>query len=257
MLIYSKGSVNLNQQITKRLTGKKVVVTGASSGFGRGIALACAAAGADVAIVGRDRSRLEEVAALIKAGGTAAHLCIADFADDAQTLAAAAQAQAALGEIDLLVNNAGMNVRQRSIQDTAIEQWRMLLDVNLSAAFLLTKAVLPAMIARERGTIINVASRAALRPHLAGGVAYSTAKIGLDSLTQVTNEEANPYNVRACLLCPGEGNTPLLDRRASPPPHEKRLRMIQPEDIGEMVVVIAAMPQHVKIDLISMWPTRS
>ena len=93
--------------------------------------------------------------------------------------------------------------------------------------------------------------RAALRPHLKGGVAYSTSKIGMDALTQVTNEEANPHNVRACLLCPGEGNTPLLDRRAAPPPQEQRLRMIQPEDIGEMVVVVAAMPQHVKVDLIS------
>lgn len=241
----------------KRLSGKKVIVTGASSGFGRGIALACGAAGADVALMGRDHARLQEVADLIKAGGSEAFICVADFADEAQTLAAANQAQAALGTVDLLVNNAGMNVRQRSIQDTEIDQWRMLLDVNLTAAFLLTKALLPAMIARQSGTIINVASRAALRPHLKGGVAYSTSKIGMDALTQVTNEEANPHNVRACLLCPGEGNTPLLDRRAAPPPQEQRLRMIQPEDIGEMVVTVAAMPQHVKVDLISMWPTRS
>jgi NADP-dependent 3-hydroxy acid dehydrogenase YdfG len=249
--------MKLGEQANQRLAGKKVIVTGASSGFGRGIALACAAAGADVALIGRDQARLQEVAEQIRAGGTNAFVCVADFAEDSQTLAAVAQAQTALGVVDVLVNNAGMNVRQRSIQETEAEQWRLLLDVNLTAAFLLTKAVLLGMIARQTGTIINVASRAALRPHLKGGVAYSTSKIGLDSLTQVTNEEVNPHNVRACLLCPGEGNTPLLDRRAAPPPPEARLRMIQPADIGEMVVVVASMPQHVKIDLISMWPTRS
>ena len=246
----------MNDQAVKRLSGKKVIVTGASSGFGRGIALACAAAGADVALMGRDQARLQEVADQIKAGGTQAFICVADFADDAQTLAAADQARGVLGTVDVLVNNAGMNVRQRSIQDTEIAQWRSLLDVNLTASFLLTKAFLPAMIARQSGTIINVASRAALHPHLKGGVGYSTSKIGMDALTQVTNEEANPHNVRACLLCPGEGNTPLLDKRPAPPPQEQRQRMIQPEDIGEIVVVVASLPAHVKIDLISMWPTR-
>lgn len=249
-------SLYLNEQTAKRLAGKKIIVTGASSGFGRGIALACAAAGADVALVGRDPTRLQEVADLVRAGGSEAFVCMADFADERQVLTAASQAQDALGAVDVLVNNAGTNVRQRSILDTDLAQWRLLLEVNLTAAFLFTKALLPAMIARQRGTIINLASRAALQPSLKGGVAYSASKIGMDALTQITNEEGNPHNVRACLLCPGDGNTPLLDRRAAPPPQDQRLHMLQPEDIGELAVVVAAMPQHVKIDLISVWPTR-
>ena len=72
--------------------------------------------------------------------------------------------------------------------------------------------------------------------------------------TEVSLDEARALLQQLKL---GEGNTPLLDRRAAPPPQEQRLRMIQPEDIGEMVVTVAAMPQHVKVDLISMWPTRS
>lgn len=240
----------------KRLAGKKMLVTGASSGFGRGIALACAAEGAAVALVGRNEQRLQEVAALIENEGGQAVICVADIADEAQILAAVTKAKAALGQIDVLVNDAGMNVTQRSIKDTSTEQWRQLLNVNLTAAFLFTKAVLPDMIARQEGTIINVASRAALHPHLAGGVGYSTSKQGMDALTQVTNEEANPHGVRACLLCPGVGNTPLLDRRPVPPPQEQRLKMLQPEDVAAVAVLVAAMPPRVNIELVSMLPTR-
>jgi NADP-dependent 3-hydroxy acid dehydrogenase YdfG len=244
------------ERILKRLQGKKMLITGASSGFGRGIALACAAEGADLALVGRNEQRLQEVAELAGAAGSQVVICGADIADEAQILAAVAKAKEALGRIDVLVNDAGMNVTQRSIKDTTSDQWRQLLEVNLTAAFLFTKAVLPDMIAREEGTIINVASRAALHPHLAGGVGYSTSKQGMDSLTQVTNEEANPHGVRACLLCPGVGNTPLLDRRPVPPPAEQRLKMLQPEDLGAVVVLVASMPPRVNIDLISMLPTR-
>jgi len=240
----------------KRLAGKKILITGASSGFGHGIALACAAEGADLALVGRNEQRLQAVAEQVKAEGGQAVVCVADIADEAQILTAVAQAKAALGQIDVLINDAGMNVTQRSIKDTSSEQWRQLIDVNLTAAFIFTKALLPEMIARQEGTIINIASRAALHPHLAGGVGYSTSKQGMDALTQVTNEEANQHGVRACLLCPGVGNTPLLDRRPVPPPQEQRLKMLQPEDIAAVAVLIAAMPPRVNIELVSMLPTR-
>jgi NADP-dependent 3-hydroxy acid dehydrogenase YdfG len=79
--------------------------------------------------------------------------------------------------------------------------------------------------------------------------------MGMDSLTQVTNEEANPHNVRACLLCPGAGNTPLLDRRPKPPPLEQRLKMLQPDDVAAAALLVASMPPHVNVDLISVRPT--
>jgi NADP-dependent 3-hydroxy acid dehydrogenase YdfG len=239
----------------KTLQGKKALVTGASSGFGQAIAISFAAAGAEVALVGRDETRLQATAEQIIAQGGRATICVADIADEAQIRRAVEKARVDVGQIDILVNNAGMNVAQRSIADTSADQWRQLIDVNLTAAFLFTKLVLPEMVARKGGTIINVASRAALHPHLAGGVGYSTSKIGMDALTQVTNEEANPHNVRACLLCPGVGNTPLLDRRPKPPPQEQRLKMLQPEDVAAVALLVAAMPAHVNVELISMLPT--
>lgn len=240
----------------RTLEGKNALVTGASSGFGRAIAAALAGAGANVALVGRDAARLAGAAGDVEAAGARAVICAAELADEAQITAAIARAAAELGFIEILVNNAGMNIPQRTIRDTTSAQWRELLEVNLTAAFVFTKALLPAMMERETGTIINVSSRAALRPHLIGGVGYSTSKMGMDSLTQVTNEEGNPRNVRACLVCPGVGNTPLLDRRPAPPPVEQRKHMLQPEDVAAVVLLAATLPQRVNLNLISLLPTR-
>jgi NADP-dependent 3-hydroxy acid dehydrogenase YdfG len=205
--------------------------------------------------VARREEALKEVAEAIEAEGGRAAICVADVADEAQILDAVGKAKGAMGHIGILINNAGMNVTERSIKDTSSAQWRQLLDVNLTSAFLFTKALLPDMLAQQQGTIINLASRAGIHPDLAGGVAYSTSKMGLDALTQITNEEGNPHNVRACLLCPGVGNTPILDRRPAPPPEDQRQRMLQPQDVADAVVFIAGLAPHVTIELVSMKPT--
>lgn len=240
----------------QRLAGKNILITGASTGFGRGIALACAAEGAHVALVARSEDKLAAVAEEVRSLGVCAAVCPADVGDGTQIDAAVAAAVAALGPLHVLVNNAGTNMAARSIQDTSLEEWRTLLEVNLTSAYHFTKLLLPEMIAREEGTIINVASRAATFPSLMAGVGYSTSKIGMQALTDVTNEEGNPHNVRACVINPGEGNTPILDRRAAPPPADARLEMLQPEDLGEAVVFVAALPVRANVWRLDMKPTR-
>ena len=237
------------------LAGKRVLVTGASSGFGYAIAVAFAEAGADVALLARREERLTELAELVRAKGVQAVVCAADLAEETEIHAAVAKVKSSLGTIDVLVNNAGTNVMQRTVQETSSEQFRLLLEVNLTAAFVLTKALLPDMIAQGQGTIINVASRAALNPGLTGGVGYSASKMGMDALTQITNQEANRHNIRACLLCPGVGNTPILDRRPAPPPLEQRSKMLQPEDVAAVAVLVASLPPRVNVDLVSVIPT--
>ena len=240
----------------QRLAGKNILITGASTGFGRGIALACAAEGAHVALVARSADKLAVVADEVRSLGVRAAVCPADVGDSAQIDAAVAAAVAALGPLHVLVNNAGTNMAARSIRDTSLEEWRTLLEVNLTSAYYFTKLLLPEMIAREEGTIINVASRAATFPSLMAGVGYSTSKIGMQALTDVTNEEGNPHNVRACVINPGEGNTPILDRRAAPPPADARLEMLQPEDLGEAVVFVAALPVRANVWRLDVKPTR-
>ena len=241
------------------LDGKTILVTGASSGFGEAIAIACAEAGANVSLVARRRQLLESVAAAARSmnGGGQALVCPADVCDDAQIYAALEKTRAALGPIDVLVNNAGFNHTERSIADTSAEQWRELLDVNLTSAFVFTKAVLPEMKARGDGLIINLASRAGMFPSLLAGVGYSASKIGMEALNTVTNEEGNAHGVRACLFNPGAGNTPIIDRRPVKFSAEQKALMIQSEDIAATVVFLASLPPRVHIDLLSMMPTKS
>lgn len=241
------------------LDGKTIIVTGASSGFGEAIAIACCGEGANISLVARRRELLESVAADARSlkGGGQALVCPADVSDDEQIHAVVEQTRAAFGPIDVLVNNAGYNVTERSIADTSAEQWRDLLAVNLTSAFIFTKAVLPEMKARGDGLIINLASRAAMYPSLLAGVGYSTSKIGMEALTIVSNEEGNPHGVRACLFNPGAGNTPIMERRPVVPSAEQKARMIQSEDIAAAVVFLASLPPRAHIDVLSMMPTKS
>lgn len=238
------------------LQDKTIIVTGASSGFGEAIAIVCAAEGAKVSLVARRQAALENVAAAIQQKGGQALVCPTDVSDDAAIHAAVARTRASFGAIDVLVNNAGMNIPERSIADTSAEQWRKLLDVNLTSAFVFTKAVLPEMKARRGGLIVNVASRAAMFPSMTAGVAYSTSKIGMEALNDLTNAEGNPFGVRACLLNPGLGNTPIIDNRPGGFSHQERMNMIQSEDIAHTVAFVASLPPRVNINLISIAPTR-
>ena len=239
-----------------KLQDKNVIVTGASSGFGEAIAIACAAEGARVSLVARRQAALEAVATAIRQKGGQALVCAADVSDDDQIHAAIARTRDSFGAIDILINNAGMNIPQRSIEETTTEQWRRLLAVNLTSAYVFTKAVLPEMKERGGGLIVNLASRAAMSPSLRSGVGYGASKIGMEALNEVTNQEGGPYGVRACLFNPGIGNTPIIDNRAQAFSQEERMRMIQSEDIADTVVFVASLPPRVNINLISMVPTR-
>ncbi|MCY3799617.1 MAG: SDR family oxidoreductase [Chloroflexi bacterium] len=239
------------------LDGKTIIVTGASSGFGEAIALACAEAGANVSLVARRKELLDSVAEAARAIGGQALVCPADVSDDEQICVALEKTRAQFGPIDVLVNNAGLNHTERSIADTSAEQWRELMDVNLTSAFVFTKAVLPEMKERGDGLIINLASRAGMYPSLLAGVGYSASKIGMEALNTVTNEEGNPHGVRACLFNPGAGNTPIIDRRPVKFSAEQKALMIQSEDIAATVVFLASLPPRVHIDFLSMMPTKS
>lgn len=241
------------------LDKKTIIVTGASSGFGEAIAIACCGAGANVSLVARRRDLLETAAEAARSsnGSGQALVCPADVSDDEQIHSVVEQTRTAFGPIDVLVNNAGYNVTERSIADTSAEQWRDLLAVNLTSAFVFTKAVLPEMKERGDGLIINLASRAAMYPSLLAGVGYSSSKIGMEALNIVTNEEGNPQGVRACLFNPGAGNTPIMERRPVVPSAEQKAKMIQSEDVAAAVVFLASLPPHVHIDVLSMMPTKN
>ena len=239
------------------LSGQNVLVTGASSGFGEAIALQFAQVGAHVALVARREEKLRALAKRIEPFGVRTLVCPCDVGDEAQVRAAVEKINAEFGPIDVLVNNAGTNVANRSIVDTTIADWQVVVDVNLASAFLFTSLLMPQMKARGAGAIINIASRAANFPSLLAGVAYSSAKMGMQALNRITNEEGNPHGVRAWVINPGVAATPLLDRRPSPPPQAERTLMMQAEDIAATVLYAASLPPRANADRIDLYPTNT
>ncbi len=237
------------------LSGRIIMVTGASSGFGEATALRYATLGAAIALVARTESKLLELSSKLSGKASQVLVLPTDLENSDQVAMAHARTQREMGEIEILVNNAGMNVAARSVADTTLQDWDSIMAVNLRASFQLAKLVLPGMKRSGHGSIVNVASRAANSPSLLSGVAYSSSKIGMEAMNRILNEEGNPHGVRSILINPGVGATPLLDRRPAPPPAEARKRMLQAGDIADAIVFSTQLPYRVCIDQMNVYPT--
>ena len=229
-----------------------VVVTGAGSGVGRAVAIKFAAEGWQVALVGRRAEALAETAALASAadGRVAPFPC--DVSSPEEVAAMGTAVLDRFGDVDVLVNSAGMNVPERSFKSLSIDDWHRVIATNLHGAYYCVQAFLPAMRKRETGTIVNINSDAGQMAREVSGPAYVSSKFGLRGLTQQINAEERAHGVRACSICPRDVNTPLLDRRPHPPPAEVRARMLQPEDLAACVWLVATLPSRVVLDEISM-----
>lgn len=232
---------------------KTIVVTGAGSGVGRAVALRFAAEGWQVALVGRSAGTLAETAGLAGSaadGGVAAFPC--DVGEAAAVAAMGTAVLARFGEVDVLVNSAGINVLRRSLEILSIEDWHRVFATNLHGAYYCIQAFLPGMRARRTGTIVNINSDVGKTARDLSGAAYVASKFGLRGLTQQINAEERAHGVRACSICPRDINTPLLDKRPQPPPPEIRERMLQPEDLAACVWLAATLPARVVLDEISL-----
>jgi NADP-dependent 3-hydroxy acid dehydrogenase YdfG len=160
-----------------------------------------------------------------------------------------------LGQIDIMVNSAGTNIRTRSLAQMTPEQWDRVLAINATGAYNCLYAVLPQMRARRDGLIIQVSSMAGKRALALGGVAYCASKFAMTALgTAAWNEEA-ANGVRVTNLYPGEVNTPLLEHRPEPVSEERKAAMLQPEDVGELAVAIACLPPRAHVAEVLIKPT--
>src|SRR5207248_8662023 len=172
------------------------------------------AEGARVAITGRSADKLRRAAAELGAGDRVVYHP-ADLADPAQAEAMVEEVIARLGRVDVLVNNAGMNVKERSFRELTPERWHEMLGANLHAAFHCLHAVVPHMRQRGGGLIVNVNSISGKRAHPLGGLAYVAAKFGLRGLSLGLAAEEKDSKVRVSSVYPGEVNTPILYARHS------------------------------------------
>ena len=225
------------------------VITGAGSGVGRAVAIKFAAAGWNVALVGRRVETLSETEALAgpEAGGRIALFpCDISEADAVDRMGQAVLGR--FGTVDVLVNAAGINVPQRSFEALSLDDWHAVLATNLHGAYYCVRAFLPGMRERRTGTIVNINSDAGKIARDLAGPAYVTSKFGLSGLTQQINAEERRNGVRACSICPRDINTPLLDRRPQPPSAEVRAAMLQPEDLAACVWLVATLPSRAIVE---------
>jgi Short-chain alcohol dehydrogenase of unknown specificity len=215
-----------------------------------------AASGATVVLVGRRREPLERVENAIAASGGRAVVDVADISAPGGAEALIERISTSVGPVDILVNNAGSSSTVLNPQWMAEDEWRSVLDVNLTAVFLLTKAVLSGMLERGGGTIITVSSLAAVTPNLLGGAAYGAAKAGVRNFMTFLHTTFRGEGIRAITVLPGEADTPILDNRARPPAASERENMVQPIDVARAVHLAATLPQRTVLQEIVVAPTR-
>lgn len=238
------------------LTGKTALVTGGGSGIGLGIARALLGEGMRVAITGRNPDRLRHAAQSLN-GGDSLFFQPADVADFGQVQTLIREVNRRFGPIDMLVNNAGANLKERTFRELTPENWELLLGANLTGAFYCMKAVFPQMAERGDGLIINVNSISGLRANPLGGTAYNAAKFGLRALAISVAAEEKASGVRITSIYPGEVETPILDVRPKAVSAEQKRDMLQPEDIAAAVLFVAHLPARACVPEIIITPSKA
>ena len=236
-----------------RGTRRTVWITGAGSGMGRATALRAARSGWTVALSGRRRQVLEELAAEIREEGGSALVAPLDVQDREAVREAASRIAGELGGIDALVLAAGLNAPRRRWEDQDLTEFDAIVATNLTAVASTVDAALPHL--RERGgQVVVISSYAGWSFQPGAGVAYSASKTALGSLVRTLNQQEAAHGVRACHLCPGDVATDFLDQRPSVPDAEARARMLTAEDIARTACFVLDSPGHVRIDELVVSP---
>ena len=225
-----------------KLDGKIAVITGASRGLGRAMAIELGAAGAKLALVGRDRAKLEETAVL---AGSESAVFITDVTKEDQVRALEEGVKQRFGAVDILINNAGMNIRKPMVEYT-LDEWNTVMDSNLTSVFLVTRSFIPMMRGRGWGRIINLAS---MMSHISlpGRTAYSASKAGMLGITRALAQELAADGITVVAISPGpfatEINTALME---NPELNRQFLsnfplgRWGKPEEVGKLALYLCS-----------------
>lgn len=233
------------------LKGKKALITGGGKGIGRTLAVALAQEGVDIALLGRSAGSLEAVAKEIGGTGVKVAYATADVSDIQAVNEAVALLTKELGEPDILINNAGI-AAFGGFMELEPAQWEQIIRVNLLGVYYVTRAVLPGMIARKTGDIINISSTAGQRGAPLTS-AYSASKFGLLGLTESLMLEVRKHNIRVSALTPSTIATDMAkDLHLTDGNPDK---VLQPEDLAEFVVAQLKLNRRVLVKSAGLWST--
>jgi 3-oxoacyl-[acyl-carrier protein] reductase len=227
------------------------LVTGATHGIGRATAFALGRAGYRVGICARTESKVRHVVEELRQEGIEAAGAAADVGRPDQAGPAVDQVIRTLGEIDVLVNNAGILIA-KPFEELTLEDWDTTMATNVRSLFLVTRAVLPAMRRRRRGTVVNVASLAG-RNGFAGGSAYTASKHAVLGFSRSLMLEARKDNVRVIAICPGSVATGMMQDQPmlKSDPH----RILQPEDVASTILHAISLPDRAMVSELDLRPT--
>ncbi len=229
------------------LKGKTAIVTGSARGIGAGIAVAFGREGANVVVNDLRQEACRETVDQIRSAGGKAIGVAADVSKAADVEAMVATTIREFGGVDILVNNAGIERTPTLLHEMTEKQWDLVIGVNLKGVFLCCKAVLPSMIAKGKGKILNVASTAGIRMTFFGSADYTASKHGVTGLTQHLAWEVADHHINVNEICPGGVLTPLMEEGTTPEFREKLIKRLVPlgrfcnlDDIAEAAVFLAS-----------------
>ena len=239
-----------------RLSERIVLVTGASSGIGEGIALALAAAGATVVVTARRAERIATLAKRIGDYGGRALAVELDVLDDSSIARGIEAVRTAYGRLDGLVNNAGV-LGRGAAGDPDISDWRRSVETNMLGAMLVTHAALPLLKAATDGAdIVMVSSTAARNPNV-GSAPYGAAKAGLNAFSESLRKEVAPQGMRVTVVQPGLVTSEFYSHQPGDVrrPWMKELEPLLPSDVGDAIVFVLSQPRRVNINELTIRPT--
>jgi len=234
------------------LSEQVAVITGASQGIGRAVGEELSRMGARVMLAARNVSRLAEVAAGLKRAGGVAEFCATDLRSQQQVTALIETTLRRFERVDILVNNAGIGHFGTPLHLTPPEVWDATWETNLRGIYFALRAVVPTMIERRGGHIINIASLAAHNP-LPGAAIYAASKAALHQLSVSVAEELRGYGIRVSLVCPGSVDTDLSPELVG---NKDRGKMLRPEDVAHVVAMLVTQGPRSFVSEVQMRPTQ-
>jgi len=234
------------------LKNRKAIITGGGRGLGKATALAFAKEGIDVAITGRNEAVLKETVSELKAFGVNAIYAVFDVSNYEEVQASIKSIIETLGSIDILVNNAGI-AAFGSLNDMEVSQWSQIIQTNVMGMYYVTKEVLPHLIAKNEGDIINVSSTAGLNGN-ATTSAYSASKFAVIGMSQSLMKEVRKNNIRVCTLTPSTIASDMSINLGIAS-KDSEDSVLQPEDFAELIVSGLKLPRRAMMANASLWST--